>query len=141
MSNIETRRLLTRSKVTFLKLRLSAIHISLETNTAALTLSLPEGIQLSHNDMPTMTRAGLTSVFLPRGHIQSLIKASKDGNTWLEAGAVELDVALDVYSRPCNWRSMAEKQLAFVKEQDSLTRRVPFVYDPDSFYGKLAYGH
>jgi hypothetical protein len=127
--------------VTFLKLRLNSLRLNVETDDTSLAIVLPDGFQLSLNDMPTDSRAGLISIIIPEGQVQALLQASKDGQIWLEAAAATFDAAIDVYSRPYNWKTNGKKQLDFVRVQDSLTRRVPFIYEPGCTYGKLTCGY
>lgn len=121
--------------VTFLKLRLSSLHINVETGDASLAIALPDGLQLSFNNMPTTSRAGLISLIVPEGQTQALLQASKDGQIWLEAAAMKFDASIDVHSRPPNWKAEGKEQLDFIREQDAVTRRVPFIYDPSVLYG------
>lgn len=129
----------TYPDVTFLKLRLESLSVNVETESVAVIFSLPQGSQLSLNDLPTQTAGGMISVIVAACEVKSLLKGSMDGQTWLEAGTTSLDVAIDVYSRPFDWRRKADRQLDFIKTQDASTRRVQFIYGEGPIQGHLKY--
>ncbi|KIM31189.1 hypothetical protein M408DRAFT_327476 [Serendipita vermifera MAFF 305830] len=124
--------------VTFLKLRTGSLRVNVQTDKTALVVSVPQGIQFSLHDLSTDTAAGTICLLIPAGQLQSLIKSSADSQIWLEAATVGFDVALDVISRPCDWKLKGREQTNFVKEQDVLTRRVPFIYEKGAPLGKRA---
>jgi len=123
------------STVTFLKLRMGSLNIDIETENTALIISLAQGVQLSLHDMTSDDAAGTICLLIPVGQVQSLIQASKDGQIWLEAATVGFDIAVDVHNRPYGWKSKGQKQVQFIKDQDVLTRRVPFIYDKGVHFG------
>lgn len=123
------------SVVTFLKLRMGCLNVDVETENTALTISLAQGAQLSLHDMASDNAAGTICFLVPVGQVQILIQASRDGQTWLEAATIGFDVAVDIYNRPYDWRSKGQTQIQFVKEQDVLTRRVPFIYEKGAQFG------
>ncbi|KAG8827640.1 hypothetical protein FRC19_001885 [Serendipita sp. 401] len=127
--------------VTFLKLHLRVFQLNIETNEAAIVLGLPQGFQISLNDMPTNDTGGLISVILPLGTLQCLLRASTDGLTWLEAGTTRVDFSLDFYSRPFGWQEKAKRQISFVQSQDISTHRVPFIYSDTQHYGMQNFRH
>ncbi|KAG8835671.1 hypothetical protein FRC17_001860 [Serendipita sp. 399] len=118
--------------VTFLKCRLRSFQLNVQTSDAALVFGLPQGFQLSFNDVPTDSMGSLLSVVLPSMTLQCLLRASTDGLTWLEASTTSFDLSLDYYSRPFGWQEKARQQLSFIQSQDALTHRVPFIYSDAS---------
>jgi hypothetical protein len=123
------------STVTFLKLRMGSLNIDIETENTALIISMAQGVQLSLHDMTSDDDAGSICLLIPVGQVQSLIQASKNGQIWLEAATIGFDVAVDVHNRPYGWKSKGQKQIQFVKDQDVLTRRVPFIYEKGTRFG------
>ncbi|SJK97794.1 uncharacterized protein ARMOST_01049 [Armillaria ostoyae] len=89
---------------------------------AAAILSLPEGLRLDNNNLGGRFHRQLTSIRIPVACVKMLLRNLSD--RWLEAGEMTLDVYLDIYTSPVNWRNLAAAQESFVKEQDALTGRV-----------------
>jgi hypothetical protein len=114
---------------------MGCLNVDVETENTALTISLAQGAQLSLHDMASDNAAGTICFLVPVGQVQILIQASRDGQTWLEAATIGFDVAVDIYNRPYDWRSKGQTQIQFVKEQDVLTRRVPFIYEKGAQFG------
>ncbi|CAG8755385.1 9144_t:CDS:2, partial [Acaulospora colombiana] len=116
-------------QVTFLKLRLASIYLNIRTDNSIVAMSFPEGFQITFSDVPTETAASGTSILLPSGRIQCLLSTSNDPDQWLEAAVGSFDIGMDIYTRPDDWKSLGEAQSRFIEEQDSMTRRVPFIYE------------
>lgn len=114
---------------------MGSLRINIETDKTALVVSLPQGAQFSLHDLSTEDAAGTICLWVPVGQLQSLIQSSVDGEIWLEAATIGFDVAVDVFNRPPDWKSKGKIQKQFVKEQDVMTRRVPFVYENGSELG------
>jgi hypothetical protein len=99
-------------------------------------MSLPEGFQISFSDLPTDTAASGISVLLPSGQIQCLLSTPSDSDQWLEAAVGSFDFGIDIYSRPLDWKRLSESQSQFIKDQDAMTRRVPFIYEKGAPLGE-----
>ncbi|KAK0486085.1 hypothetical protein IW261DRAFT_776549 [Armillaria novae-zelandiae] len=107
--------------VTFVKVRLSSVHVTWKAGDAAALLSLPDGLRLDNNNLGGRFHRQLTSIRIPVASVKMLLRNLSD--RWLEAGETTFDVYLDTYTSPVNWRNLAAAQESFVKEQDALTGR------------------
>ncbi|KAK0212569.1 hypothetical protein DFS33DRAFT_1370154 [Desarmillaria ectypa] len=108
--------------VTFMKVRLSSVHVTWKAGDAAGILSLPEGLRLDNNNLGGRFHRQLTSIRIPVACVKMLLHHLSD--RWLEAGEMIVDAYIDMYTSPVNWRNMAAAQESFVKEQDALTGRI-----------------
>ncbi|KAG7440025.1 uncharacterized protein BT62DRAFT_646663 [Guyanagaster necrorhizus] len=119
--------------VTFVKVRLSSVHVIWEASDAAAILSLPEGLRLDNNNLGGRFHRQLTSIRIPVARAKMLLHNLSDH--WLEAGEMVVDVYLDVYTSPVNWRNLAGAQESFVKEQDVLTGRAAKMLEKFRLFG------
>ncbi|KAK0484381.1 hypothetical protein EDD18DRAFT_1361385 [Armillaria luteobubalina] len=99
-----------------------SVHVTWKAGDAAALLSLPEGLRLDNNNLGGRFHRQLTSIRIPVASVKMLLRNLSD--RWLEAGEMTLDMYLDIYTSPVNWRNLAAAQESFVNEQDALTGRV-----------------
>lgn len=109
--------------VTFVKVSLGSVNVLWKAGTAALILTVPQGLKIDYNDLGGQYHKNMTSIRLPQFSIRMLLDYNKS-NTWLEAAEIIADVFLDIYSSPVSWREMSAVQSEFVREQDRPTGRV-----------------
>lgn len=109
--------------VTFVKVSLGSVNVLWKAGTAALILTVPQGLKIDHNDLGGQYHKNMTSIRLPQFSIRTLLDYSKS-NTWLEAAEISADVFLDIYSSPVGWHEASAVQSEFVREQDRPTGRV-----------------
>ncbi|KAJ7783252.1 hypothetical protein B0H16DRAFT_1877649 [Mycena metata] len=109
--------------LTFLKFSLAALDVTWRVDHTALLLSLPYGLKASVNDSGGRYHRKLSSVRVPRIYVKFLLRSLAEHHRWLEVCELETDAYLDIYSSPPGWRAKAERQAAFVQEQDTPTRR------------------
>ncbi|KAK0460992.1 uncharacterized protein EV420DRAFT_1746434 [Desarmillaria tabescens] len=107
--------------VTFVKVRLSSVHVTWKAGDAAAIISLPEGLRLDNNNLGGRFHRQLTSIRVPVASVKMLLHSLS--NRWLEAGETTLDAYIDIYTSPVNWKNLAAAQESFVTEQDDLTGR------------------
>ncbi|KAF9268932.1 hypothetical protein L218DRAFT_892586 [Marasmius fiardii PR-910] len=114
--------------LTFLKVTLDRCDIVWKTGNTALHLALTSGLKFDHNDLGGQAYRKLSSVALPHLSIKTFLKEPTD-NVWLEASSIDCDLYLDVYACPTDWSSAAERQAAFVEEQDQASGRAAKMFD------------
>lgn len=120
--------------VTFLKLKLSGLDLMCKANRAGFHVALPKGCEVTLNDLARKTYKSVLSFKLPIFSARSLLSVYADSNRWLEAASFRCDAFMDLYRAPAGWQQHSEKQLLFVATQDYLTKRAPFLYDPNGAY-------
>ncbi len=81
----------------------------------------PKVYAWDNNNLGGRFHRQLTSIRIPVACVKMLLRNLSD--RWLEAGETTLDVYLDIYTSPVNWRNLAAAQESFVREQDALTGR------------------
>ncbi|CAL1706934.1 unnamed protein product [Somion occarium] len=121
--------------VTFLKISLGSANIVWIAPDAAVDISLPSGMRFESNDAAGKSYAKVTSVRVPSMTAKTLLASPSLPNVWYEAAEFAADAYLDIYSAPTGWREKATVQTAFIAAQDSLTRRIAFLYDPEANAG------
>ncbi|KAE9411411.1 hypothetical protein BT96DRAFT_961320 [Gymnopus androsaceus JB14] len=109
--------------LTFMKVSLGSVNVLWKAGSAALDLSIPQGLKIDHNDLGGQYHKSMTSIRLPQLSLKALLDYNKS-NTWLEGAEVVTDIFLDIYSSPAGWREMSAAQADFVREQDLPTGRV-----------------
>lgn len=120
--------------VTFLKVGLKSLDITLRMNYAAVRLALLHGLSYDANDLAGKEFRHVKSLVVPLAKAQCLLAYSdlswrSLSQEWLEVAAATFDVHLDLYSAPPGWREDALRQHLFVSAQDEPTRRAPFLYE------------
>lgn len=118
--------------MTFLKISLGSANIVWIAPDAAVDISLPSGMRFESNDAAGKSYAKVTSVRVPSMTAKTLLASPSLPNVWYEAAKFAADAYLDIYSAPTGWREKAAVQTAFIAAQDSLTRRIAFLYDPEA---------
>jgi hypothetical protein len=97
---------------------LAALDITWRVDHAALLLSLPGGLKASTNDLGGQFHRRLASLRVPRIFVKFLLRSQAEHRRWLEVCELDSDAYLDVYFSPAGWKEKAEKQAAFIEEQD-----------------------
>ena len=120
--------------VTFLTAQLQSVDLVVMSEACAIRLILSDGIRFDSNDLAGHAYRRVKSLEIPTFKIQCLLanpanKELASPGTWLEVGSAVFDVHMDIYDSPDNWRKDALRQMRFIRTQDSLTRRVPFLYE------------
>ena len=87
-------------------------------------ISLSQGVRVDTNDLGGSYHRRVTSFRIPEVVGKVLLAASTERNRWLEAAEMVTDVFVDIYASPRGYRDMSNTQIAYVEEQDRLTRRV-----------------
>ncbi|KIO15976.1 hypothetical protein M407DRAFT_234321, partial [Tulasnella calospora MUT 4182] len=123
--------------ITFLKVSLQSVDIVLKDADAVLHLKLPRGLRLDYNDLAGKTYQKVMSLRLPLFQAQNLLRSPYKHDDWFEVASASMDLCSDIYFSPAGWEESAARQLRFVLEQDSLTKRLKFLYSRDSGQGTL----
>lgn len=115
--------------VTFLKLDLKRFDVALDVGKTMVQLFLQDGVKFDYNDLAGNQYKKITEIRIPAGVLRGLLNPDTSTGQWFEAGSVFFDLAMDTYSSPAFWEDMARKQKDFISSQDSLTRRVWYLYE------------
>ena len=115
---------LTSPLVTFYKVSVESVDITWKAGSAAVVVSLPEGVKVNTNDLAADHYRKVVSVRAPHITAKVLVTSQIPGASWLEAGEVVADAYIDVYSAPKDYIALNAAQVAFVEEQDRATNRV-----------------
>ncbi|KAF8325178.1 uncharacterized protein EI90DRAFT_3157032 [Cantharellus anzutake] len=132
--------------VTFLAMQLHDVDLAIMSEAAAIRLFLSDGLRFASNDLAGHSYRKVKSVDIPISKVQFLLEDQVErgiagSRLWLEVGSAEFDLHMDVYHSPPNWQKDAERQILFVQNQDSLTRRVPFLYEQSHESHDRVYQH
>lgn len=100
------------------------MDITWKAGSAAVVVSLPQGIKVSTNDLAADQYRKVISLQVPRMTTKVLVTSHVQGASWLEAGELVADAYADIYSAPVDYLSLNAAQIAFVEEQDRATKRV-----------------
>ena len=131
--------------VTFLTLQLQSVDLVVMSEACAIRLILSDGLRFDSNDLAGHSYRRVKSIEVTTSKVQCLLANAGDKglvgpSTWLEVGSAVFDLHMDIYDSPYNWPEDALRQTHFVQTQDSLTRRVPFLYEAsDESHGRREY--
>ncbi|KAH9858939.1 hypothetical protein C2E23DRAFT_880346 [Lenzites betulinus] len=114
--------------VTFLKMKVNSVNAVWLADGAAAELVLPQGLRVDMNDLAGKSFRKATSVRLPEGTARLLLRSRQDRERWIEAASIRLDVDIDIYSTPHDWKESARRQTDFIAQQDHLTGRAKILY-------------
>lgn len=114
--------------LTFLKVVIPSIDVTLKDASAAVHLALEEGIAFDYNDLATTTYRKVSSIRMPCARLKTLLRSPYKRDDWLEVASAEVDLYTDIYSSPAGWQEDAARQLRFVMQQDAATKRLRFLY-------------
>jgi hypothetical protein len=114
--------------ITFLKVRLVGLNITLRLGQSAIAVSLPSGLHFQSNDLARDLYRKVLGAKIPEIAVQLLISSPDDSTAWYEAASLRMDGNVDVYTSPLNWRETAQAQREFVNEQDKLTDRAKMMF-------------
>jgi hypothetical protein len=115
--------------VTFYKVSVESVDITWKAGSAAVVVSLPEGIKVNTNDLAADHYRKVVSLRVPHITTKVLVTSQIPGASWLEAGEVVSDAYIDVYSAPKDYLTLNAAQVVFVEEQDRTTGRVKRMVD------------
>ncbi|KAA1471307.1 hypothetical protein DENSPDRAFT_799140 [Dentipellis sp. KUC8613] len=108
---------------TFLKVSFSEADVVWQSPQAAIQICVPQGLDLESNNLAGNRYRQVMTLRLPQ-FLTRLLHRQSARDRWLEAGKLEFDGAMDMYSAPIGWKESSLKQAAFIAEQDSLSGRV-----------------
>ncbi|KAF6761220.1 hypothetical protein DFP72DRAFT_34729 [Ephemerocybe angulata] len=112
------------SDITFYKVSIRSLDVTWKAGSAALVITLPEGIKINTNDLAADHYRKVISIKMPQLTTKVLVTSQFHGASWLEAGELVADAYVDVYSAPQDYLALNAAQVAFVEEQDRPTDRV-----------------
>ncbi|EIW72981.1 hypothetical protein TREMEDRAFT_42131 [Tremella mesenterica DSM 1558] len=116
--------------VTFFKLSIDQTNMALFVNNAIATVELPAGVNLDTSTWATRTCKSTLGLVLPEVEV-SLLTRQPTAQKWLPVAQASTALTLDLYRAPDGWQEAAQKQQAFIREQDALTKRICYLYSDE----------
>ncbi|THH20420.1 hypothetical protein EW146_g951 [Bondarzewia mesenterica] len=126
--------------VTFMKVKLESVDLTLSSARVAIQASLPQGLSLERNDLAGNHYRKVTSLRLIEVQVRCLHRYGRR-DRWIEVATLSLDGFADIYSCPPGWRQSANAQRDFVMEQDALTGRTQLLYPTQAKQGRRFTGN
>lgn len=110
----------------------------MSSGDSGIALDLPNGVFIDTSSMASKSCRSVMGLGIPTVAVHILRRKSST-KRWQPIGSATTGLSLDNYKLPKGWKSIAEAQMAFLKEQDAPTRRVPYLYgEPDNpSYGEF----
>lgn len=126
---------------TFVKLSIDHVSALVSSGNSGIALELPKGVFIDTSSMASKSCRSVMGLGVPTISVHILHRKSEE-KRWQPIGSVATGLSLDNYKLPHDWKTVAEEQMKFLKEQDSLTRRVPYLYGEhdDPSYGRYNHG-
>jgi hypothetical protein len=119
--------------VILLTLTSDSIDVTLWGQHAALQLTASKGLSVHYDDLACSDYAKHVELDLPRVTAKCLLSCPELQNEmWLEVAAISFDISLAMGLCSSGWEQKAEEQLSYVRKQDALTRRCPFLYEEET---------
>lgn len=117
----------TPPDVTFFKLGIEEIAVTLFVDDLAVSVNMPAGVNLDTSSLATRSFASAVGVSIPNIQVSMLERASHS-HKWSSLGTLKTGVALDVFSAPSGWQEKADAQQRFLMEEDAPTKRIWYMY-------------
>nr|ODN85117.1 hypothetical protein L203_05068 [Cryptococcus depauperatus CBS 7841] len=131
----------TPPDVTFVKLSVDSALAMLTTKSDAVSLEASFGLALDVSTWGTRSYSSNMTVSLPSLSINLLHRPSR--KTWHVISTVTMGGTMDVFNAQSEWQQHVSEQQRFLKEQDSETGRVWFMYQggqkPNSHHSSSLY--
>lgn len=115
----------TLTSVTFLKLAVDDLVVLFETEDAAASVALPQGVNLDLSTWATRSCLSTLGLSIPDLDMALLHRQSGALRTVAE---LKSSITLDIYKAPFGWLQKASKQQAFIRKEDEPTKRIQYLY-------------
>ena len=125
------------SAVTFVKVGMGEIAMTIFDTDTAVSVHLSEGINVDTSTWATRAYQAAIALVIPKIALRLLSRADDD---WITVSSVDLDLSLNVFNAPKGWHEHVEKQQAFIRAQDGPTGRIKFVYSSEDM-SSLSHAH
>ena len=116
----------TPPDVTFFRQCVKELSFTIFDEHAALSLSLPQGVNVDISTWATRSFQSAIAVVVPQISVELL---HEEAGKWVSVATVQADLAMDVFNAPSGWQEKVAKQQKFIREEDAPTRRIAFMYD------------
>ncbi|GAA5960722.1 hypothetical protein JCM21900_000512 [Sporobolomyces salmonicolor] len=113
---------------TFLTVDIHSIDLAIRGQATAIQLYLSEGIDLRFDDLASAPFLKHISIDVPTLTLRALAPLFGRAAPWMEVASLDADLSIVLGMTTSGWEDRARQQLAFIAQQDSLTKRCPFVY-------------
>lgn len=115
--------------VTFLSARAKSLEVNVWSQESAVNFVAPQGFKVHFNDYVSEGALSQLQVRAQSLQTRGLVQAS-DG-FWLEVTSCEFGFVTNVSTSANSWKARQEEQQQFLAEQDLMTRRCHFLYEPE----------
>ncbi|KAI6157760.1 hypothetical protein BKA82DRAFT_130576 [Pisolithus tinctorius] len=109
----------TDPDLTFVKLSVKTLNLTLLAGSAAVDVYLPHGLSVHSNDLQGQLCGKLIILRLPLANLKALITSDSSRTSWSEAAFLEFNSYLEIYSSNPNGHAQSD----FIQSQDALSRR------------------
>lgn len=120
------RPLLIMFSVTFFKFSINHALAMLTADSNAISLEALSGLTLDTSTWGTRSYSSNVGLLLPSVALNIIHRSPR--RTWHVVSSVTIGATLDVYNAPDRWQERVSAQQEFLKEQDSETGRVWYMY-------------
>jgi hypothetical protein len=117
----------TPPDVTFFKLGIDEVAVTLFSDNTAVSLSLPDGVNLDTSSWATRSFSSAVGLVIPAIKVH-LLEQDTYRRKWASTASIDTALALDVFSAPFGWREKASEQQKFLKREDGPTKRTWYMY-------------
>lgn len=118
--------LLIMCSVTFFKFSINHALAMLTADSNAISLEALSGLTLDTSTWGTRSYSSNIGLLLPSVALNIIHRSPR--RTWHVVSSATVGATLDVYNAPDRWQERVSAQQEFLKEQDSETGRVWYMY-------------
>ncbi|KAI6121684.1 hypothetical protein F5141DRAFT_529930 [Pisolithus sp. B1] len=109
--------------LTFMKLSVKALNVTLLAGSAAVDVALPRGLSVHSNDLQGRLCGKFVVLRIPLANLKALLTSDSYRKLWSEAAYLEFDSNLEIYSSNPDGHAQSD----FIQSQDALTRRAHYL--------------
>lgn len=113
---------------TFITFDLDSFDIAIRGQEAAVQIALLDGVAVRYEDLARAPFLKQIVVEIPTFDVYLLAPLFGQAAPWMEVASIEADLSIAIGLSSSGWEEIAERQLDFIEEQDSMTKRCPYVY-------------
>ncbi|ODN76792.1 hypothetical protein L202_05394 [Cryptococcus amylolentus CBS 6039] len=116
----------TPPDVTFFKLCVEKALVMLTEGDHSISIDIPRGLLLDTSTWGTRSHSSNTSMLMPS--LTANLLSRGPGSQWQVVSNACLGMTLDIYNAPERWQEHVEAQQRFLRDQDTATGRIWFLY-------------
>ncbi|KAI5479573.1 hypothetical protein MNV49_003310, partial [Pseudohyphozyma bogoriensis] len=113
---------------TFLTVDIKSVDLSVRGQGTAVQFDLPDGVAIRFDDLASAPFLKHIEIDVPSFHVRFLAPLFGRAAPWMEVASLDADLSIVLGLSETGWEEKAKVQLAFIKAQDALTKRCPFIY-------------